>query len=223
MWDYKTYFEQLKNKYEANKLPLIPGGGTINWLINCDVNGYDNSLKQYGYIYDEIVIDKISISEDSKIEIVDLTQPRGDDDDVAPFCTKLAFYKREINKKDNSYDDRPYNFYYPYGTRFDNKLLEKIGKALSMLMNKARDLEITPNSKESLNRINKQERLLIDLLLNGTNDENAVDKIIGGVDGLYVDDVVRKAKLPKDLLPYFTCSDDDILKEYEEYKLRLKK
>ena len=189
---------------------LIPTGGTTNWMLNCEQRNY--RCKGYS----KHVASVIDISDDSRIEIEDFTQPSRNGEEE--FFTAVTFYKKELltypNHEQSIYD-RAYSIYYPYGARFSEELLRKIGYALSYLINNARDLNDTVENQDVLSIITEQQKQLIELFINGTNDAMAVERIMGNVQNIYVDGNIREAKTQKDWLPRYT--------QEEEHKVLKKK
>lgn len=189
---------------------LIPTGGTTNWMLNCEQRNYRCNG------YSKHIINEINISDDSRIEIVDFTQPSNNGEEE--FFTAVTFYKKELDNHSvyapHIYD-RGYSIYYPYGARFNEDLLRKIGYALSYLINNARDLNDTVENQEVLSNIINQQKQLIELFINGTNDEMAVERIMGNVQNIFVDGSVREARKQKDWLPHYT--------QEEEHKVLKKK
>ena len=112
--------------------------------------------------------------------------------------------------------DRGYSVYYPYGTRFDEKLLKQLGIALSNLMNKARDLEANDENRKQLESIYLHQKKLIELLINGTDDKNSVKKIMYDMCFMSTADRIREARFKKDWLPYFTGDLFDDIKEMQQ-------
>ena len=201
--------ETLKKEQKARqreiyyKQFLIPSGGTTNWMLNCEQRNYRCNG------YHENIVSEIKISEDSRIEIIDYTQPSNNGEEE--FFTAITFYKKELDNHSvyapHIYD-RAYSIYYPYGARFNEELLRKIGCALSYLINNARDLNDTIENQEVLSNITNQQKQLIELLINGTNDEMAVEKIMGNVQKVFVDGRIREAKIQKDWLPHYTREEE---------------
>ena len=177
---------------------LIPSGGTTSWMVNCEERNYRSG----GYYKHNV--SEIKISEDSRIEVDDFTQPAENSEEE--FFTSITFYKKELDNYSiyapHVYD-RGYTIYYPYGTRFNEKLLKKIGCALNCLINNARDLDDTTENQEELKNIANKQKQLIELFITGTNDKMAVEKIIGIKRKVFVDSHIRVAKNQKDWLPYF--------------------
>jgi len=201
--------DSLTNIKTDEKQFLIPSGGTTNWLINCNERGY----RSRGY--EGKLISKINISSDFRIEIIDYTQPSGDylKKQIA-FFTSVTFYKKELDNYSiyaPSVYDRPYSIYYPYGTRFDEKILEKIGIALNILINFARDLRNTKRNENILKETREQQKQLIELFINGTNDKFAVEKITGCNIFVFkfIPNFVRVARFKKDFLPHFNEVEED--------------
>lgn len=191
--------QQAKEREKYYKQFLIPSGGTTSWMANCEERNYRCSG------YHKHIVSEIKISEDSRIEILDHTQPGKNGEEE--FFTSIIFYKKELDNHSiyapNIYD-RGYVIYYPYGTRFNEELLRKIGYALSSLINNARDLNDTIENQEALSNIGNKQKQLIELFINGANDEMVVEKIIGNMQGIFVDGCVREAKTQKDWLPHYT-------------------
>lgn len=199
---------------------LIPGGATVNWLINCEKNHYHN----LGYSGNTIW--ETPIFFDAKIAVVDVTQPTADIyqymRENEEFFTCVTFTKKEMDASSVyvPYEyDRTFSFYYPFGTRFDTDMLTQIGTALSILIDTARDLPINTLNKERLDLIEQKQKQIIELFFNGTNDKKAVERIMSDKD-LYL---TSPAKTPKpatetkDQLPYFTNSLIDDFNELQEY------
>lgn len=200
--------------YKSRNRYLIPKGGTTSWLKNCDKRNY----RVCGY--HEHIVDVIKISNDSRVEIADYTQPNGNKEEV--FFTSVTFYKKELDNHSiyapHIYD-RAYSIYYPYGTRFNCHLLKKIGYALSKLINDARDLNDTLINQKKLMDISNQQRQLIELFINGTNDIMAVEKIIGYKKIKFIDGIIREARLSKDWLPHLVKEVPDDVIELSNQKV----
>ena len=192
---------------------LIPSGGTANWMVNCEERNYRCNG------YHKHIVSEIKISDDSHIVISDYTQPGNNGEEE--FFTAITFYKKELDNHSiyapNVYD-RGYSIYYPYGARFNEELLRKIGYALSSLINNARDLNDTMENQETLKIIAEQQKQLIELFITGTNDEMAVEKIIGNTQNMFVDGSVREAKTQKDWLPYYTELENQKVLKKEKHK-----
>ena len=195
--------QKAKQREKYYKQFLIPTGGTTNWMVNCEQRNYRCNG------YHKNIVSEINISDDSRIEIVDFTQPSNNGEEE--FFTAITFYKKELDNHSvyapHIYD-RGYSIYYPYGARFNEELLRKIGCALSYLINNARDLNDTIENQEVLSNITNQQKQLIELLINGTNDEMAVEKIMGNVQKVFVDGRIREAKIQKDWLPHYTREEE---------------
>ena len=202
--DFKL-MEALKKEQQAKQREkyynqfLIPSGGTTSWMTNCEERNYRCNG------YHKHIVSEIKISEDSRIEILDHTQPGKNGEEE--FFTSIIFYKKELDNHSiyapHVYD-RGYVIYYPYGARFNDELLRKIGYALNELINKARDLNECAENQETLRSIAIKQKQLIGLFINGTNDEMAVERIIGNMQSIFVDGYVREAKTQKDWLPHYT-------------------
>lgn len=190
--------QQAKQRERYYKQFLIPSGGTTNWMVNCEERKYRCNG------YHKHIVSEINISNDSRIEIQDFTQPGKNGEEE--FFTAVTFYKKELDNHSiyapHIYD-RGYSIYYPYGARFNEEFLRKIGYSLSYLINKARDLCDVVENQELLSNIDNQQKQLIELFINGTNDEMAVEKILGNMQSIFVDGHVREAKMQKDWLPYY--------------------
>lgn len=213
---HKQMFSHAREEYY--KQCLIPANGTLNWLKNCEKNNYN------GFGYTESVVSEIPISLDSRIVISDLTQPKTNSEflkENKEFCTVLSFYKKELDN-DSIYApqvyERSYNIYYPFGARFNEKVLFQIGNALSGLIDKARDLIDSKTNQEELSKIKTTQKKLIDLLLKGTNDKNVVSKIMKDVKLSDLTGKIREAKTKKDWLPYFIEPLSNELTELEEFR-----
>lgn len=191
--------QKAKQRERYYKQFLIPTGGTTNWMVNCEERKYRCNG------YHKHIVSEINISEDSRIEISDYTQPGNNGEEE--FFTSITFYKKELDNHSiyapHIYD-RGYSIYYPYGARFNEEFLRKIGYVLSYLINKARDLCDVVENQELLSNIDNQQKQLIELFINGTNDEMAVEKILGNMQSIFVDGHVREAKMQKDWLPHYT-------------------
>lgn len=191
--------EQAKQREKYYNQFLIPSGGTTSWMTNCEERNYRCNG------YHKHIVSEIKISEDSRIEILDHTQPGKNGEEE--FFTSIIFYKKELDNHSiyapHVYD-RGYVIYYPYGARFNDELLRKIGYALNELINKARDLNECAENQETLRSIAIKQKQLIGLFINGTNDEMAVERIIGNMQSIFVDGYVREAKTQKDWLPHYT-------------------
>ena len=117
--------------------------------------------------------------------------------------------------------DRTYPIYYPYGARFDTQILIQAGIALSALMDTARDLSPSAENQEKLELIDKKQKQIIDLFLNGTKDPNAIMDIMSD-ENLHLSPIsktIKIAKYKKDYLPYFSdplFADFKKLKEYQK-------
>lgn len=201
--------ESLKKEQKAKqreiyyKQFLIPSGGTTNWMLNCEQRNYRCNG------YHKNIVSEIKISDDSRIEIKDYTQTSNSGEEE--FFTAITFYKKELDNYSEYAPyiyDRSYSIYYPYGARFNEELLKKIGYALSYLINNARDLNDTVENQEILSNINNQQKQLIELFINGTNDEMSVEKIMGNIQNIFVDGRIREAKIQKDWLPCYTQDEE---------------
>lgn len=206
--------QKTREKYYAQT--LIPSGGTLNWLLICEKYHY----RCDGY-NDELVCE-IPISFDSRITVSDHTQQSelsAYTDKKDEFFTSVSFYKKEA---DNYSIYAPYGYestysvYYPYGARFDKDMLFQIGSALNLLIDKARDLP--PLAVSQIHQIQSLQQQLLDILLNGTNDKNAVTKIMKGVKPPKQKNKPRVARYKKDWPQCFTISASAELKEVEEYR-----
>lgn len=202
---------------------LIPPEGTINWLINCERGKYK------GGGYSGEVVRAIQISDDCCIKVKNYTQPADNNrynNDRLEFFTCLTFYKKELISKNGEKPEvyeRGYNVYYPYGAKFDFDILKQVGEALSILIDNARGLSIDQINKSQLEKIYNRQKQLIELLLTGTKDVNAVSKIMEGITLNSTQNIIREAKFKKDYLPYYTGELFSEFKEYEEYKKSKKK
>ena len=101
-------------------------------------------------------------------------------------------------------------------------MLLQIGKALNKLINQARDLPNSPTNQELLTQIQSRQKKLLDLLLNGTNNENAVKEIISDIESPKSKKEIKEAKCSKDWLPYWTAPLFSGHKEVEEYRKKQK-
>lgn len=198
---------------------LIPSGGTVSWLLNCEKNHYR------GNGYTGNLVCKIPITFDSRIEIKDYTQPKSDvygyPKEREEFYTSLTFYKKELDNHSiyspKEYE-RGYSIYYPYGARFDKELLIQIGSALSSLIDNARNLPNNATSQLRLQEITNRQKQLLDLLLKGTNDKLSVTKIMEGIQLGTSSGSIKKAIYKKDWLPYFCDPMFTEFKEVEKYR-----
>ena len=208
--------EKIEQEEKNYNQPLIPSGGTTDWLTNC----HERNYRTCGYT--EHLISVIKISADSRIEISDFTQPGSNGEDEE-FFTSITFYKKELIKKSEisfaHIYDRSYSIYYPYRTGFNEKLLSKIGYALSGLINEARDLDNIKENQEKLWEIYNQQKQLIKLFIAGTNDKMAVEKIVGSTRKIFVDGKVREAWVKKDYLPYCECELYNNVEELKQNKV----
>ena len=211
--DFNIITDNLTQEDVNNTQMLIPSGGTTNWMINCRDRGY----RTRGY--SENIVKEIIISNDARIVISDFTQPNHGNNGEEKFFTSVTFYKQELDNHSiyapHTYE-RGYSVYYPYGTRFDEKLLKQLGIALSNLMNKARDLEDNDVNRKQLESIYLHQKKLIELLINGTNDKNSVKKIMYDMCFMFTTDRIREARFKKDWLPYFTGELFDDIKEMQQ-------
>ena len=160
------FFRRKKEINNTVKQTLIPSGGTTDWLINAALRDYNGG----GYTDD--VVCNIPISSDCYISVKDHLQfvsYKGCEE----FCTSLQFFKGTL--------DHPITTYYPYGSRFDEDMLLQIGAALNGLINKARDLSKSSTNQKQLALIQSRQRLLLDLLITGTENKNAVSQIMEGI------------------------------------------
>lgn len=214
----KSVVSQAREGYY--KQTLIPSGGTLNWLINCEKRNY----KGGGYTND--VVCDIPISADSHISVTDHLQPISNTryaKEYEEFYTSVTFFKKEM---DNHSVYAPYGYergycvYYPYGARFDENMLLQIGSALSALIDKARDLPNSSTSQEQLAQIQSRQKRLIDVLVNGTNNKNAVKEIMQGITVPQLTGQIKEARYKKDWLPDFTkpIFSKTEIKEVEEYR-----
>ena len=87
------------------------------------------------------------------------------------------------------------------------------------LIDQARDLPYQATSGEQLllKKIEDTERSLIDLLLKGTKNPNAVIEILGDLKLPKPTKNIRHAKFKKDWLPYFTEPYSKDLEEFRQY------
>jgi hypothetical protein len=218
----KEYQKELisQAREEYYKQTLIPSGGTLNWLLNCEKRKY----KCGGYTND--VVCDIPISSDSHISVTDHLQPISNtrySKEYEEFCTSVTFFKKEL---DNHSVHAPYEYersycvYYPYGARFDKDMLLQIGTALSGLIDKARDLPNSSTSQEQLTQIQSRQKKLIDLLVSGTNNKNAVKEIMQGITIPQPTGQIKEARYKKDWLPDFSkpIFSKTEIKEVEEYR-----
>lgn len=201
------------------KQTLIPSGGTLNWLINCEKRNY----KCDGYTND--VVCDIPISADSHISVTDHLQPISNSSKYAKeyeeFYTSVTFFKKELDNHSvyAPYEyERGYCVYYPYGARFDEDMLLQIGTALNGLIDKARDLPNSTTSQEQLAQIQSRQKKLIELLVNGTKNKNAVTEIMQGITIPQPTEQIKEARYKKDWLPYYTEPLFTEFKELEEYR-----
>lgn len=212
----KSVISQAREEYY--KQTLIPSGGTLNWLLNCEKRNY----KGGGYTND--VVCDIPISADSHISVTDHLQPISDtkySKEYEEFYTSVTFFKKELDNHSvyAPYEyERGYCVYYPYGARFDENMLLQIGTALSGLIDKARDLPNSSTSQEQLIQIQSRQKRLIDLLVNGSNNKNAVKEIMQGITIPQPKGQIREARYKKDWLPYYTEPLFSEFKELEEYR-----
>lgn len=179
--------KELQNKV------LIPGGGTAYWLLACEKFGYSISGEHK-------LVESISISHDCRIEI------QNHHSETLDYYTSVCIWKKELSEtKEPPYEyERSFNIFYPYGSRFDKSMLKQIVGALSLLMDKARDLPNTLFYQGKINEIEKKEKQLLDLLMNGTSDPLAVKNIMKNIQLLPMEEYIRPARTKKDWLPYFT-------------------
>lgn len=212
----KGLISQAREEY--HKQTLIPSGGTLNWLLNCEKRNY----KCGGYTND--VVCDIPISADSHISVTDHLQPISNtrySKEYEEFFTSVTFFKKEMDNHSvyapNEYE-RSYSVYYPYGARFDKDILLQIGTALSGLIDKARDLPNSSTDQEQLTQIQSRQKKLIDLLVNGTKNKNAVKEIMQGTTLPQPTGEIKEARYKKDWLPYFTEPLFSEFKELEEYR-----
>ena len=210
--------EQIKQKTRDKyyKQTLIPSGGTLNWLLVCEKYHY----KHNGY--NEEIIYEIPTSFDSRITVSDYTQKSELSEYTTTkdeFFTSVSFHKKSLDTHSiyapNEFDDS-YSVYYPYGARFDKDMLFQIGSALNLLIDKARDLP--PIATKKISQIQSLQRQILELLLNGTNDKNAVTKIMKGVKPPKQKNKIRVARYDKDFLKCFLMSGSAEFKEVEEYR-----
>lgn len=214
----KSVMSQAREEYY--KQTLIPSGGTLNWLLNCEKRNY----KCGGYTND--VVCDIPISTDSHISVTDHLQPISNtrySKEYEEFYTSVTFFKKEMDNYSvyAPYEyERGYCVYYPYGARFDENMLLQIGTALSGLIDKARDLPNSSTSQEQLTQIQSRQKMLIKLLVDGTNNKNAVKEIMQGITIPQPTGQIKEARYKKDWLPDFTkpIFSKDEIKEVEEYK-----
>lgn len=186
-----------------NKHWILPGNGTISWLENCKKHNYMHG----GYTGN--VVSEFHPTHDSRIVIMDYNQPI---DAYHPslgkteFFTSLTFYKKEIVEKSEYKQfiyERPYTFYFPYGTRFGCRAVYYIGESLSKLIDKARLLPDSYENAEEINMIQLKQKALMDLILKGTNDKYEIFTIMQGVKLPQLTiPAVGVAKSKKDWLPY---------------------
>ena len=216
----QTQQDKMREKYYSRF--LIPAEGTTSWLINCEMNNY----KAHGYA-GKLVWEK-PIYSDAKISINDFTQPKSGGykytREDEGFFTCVSFHKKELVTQSNlpahEYN-RIYSIYYPYGARFNTELLTQVGMALSILIDTARDLRDNSHNQEQLKLIAEKQKQIIDLFITGTNDKNAVAKIMNDPNLRLGSPATspKPAKSKKDWLPYFSnplFDEFDNLKEYQK-------
>ena len=191
-------------------------------MLNCEKRNYRGG----GYTND-IVCD-IPISSDSHISVTDHLQPISNtkySKEYEEFYTSVTFFKKELDNHSiyapHEYE-RGYCVYFPYGARFDKDMLLQIGAALSGLIDKARDLTNSSTNQEQLTQIQSRQMKLINLLVNGTNNKNAVKEIMQGITIPQPTEQIKEARYKKDWLPYFTKPLFGEVKEVEEYKKQQK-
>ena len=210
----------LKSRENYYKNTIIPSGGTINWLINCEKHNY------YGCGYTNDIVCEIPISFDSRIIITDHSQPKNGvynyNKEYEEFYTSLSFLKQELITN-SIYEPHTYERYYPvyydYGARFNNDFLFELGTALNNLINQARDLEETKENQPLLSQIQTAQKELITLLINGTTNKNAVTEIMKKVPvKTSLSTKIREASSKKDWLPHFTEPLFSEFKELEDYR-----
>lgn len=217
MMDYKKgLITKARERYYQQT--LIPSGGTLNWMINCEKHNY----KCGGYTND-IVCD-IPIASDSHIAVTDHLQIISVSKytkEYEEFFTSVTFYKKELDNHSvyapHEYE-RSYCIYYPYGARFDEDMLLQIGSSLNGLIDKARDLPDTTESQEELKQIRLAQKKLIDLFLNGTTDRNIVAEILKDITLPNSSGKIREARHKKDWLPYYNDPLFGDFKELDEYR-----
>ncbi len=141
----------------------IPAGATTNWMMNCCLRKYNASG------YDTETIYRKTIGEDFVIEVSN-HRMCSSSRDRQPFFTSVSFKKKQ---EDSDYFS-PYCIFYPYVTKFYTKLLEEIGFALNILIDRSRSKE----GMVDLKRIEQKECALLSLFINGTIDNDAVKKIM---------------------------------------------
>lgn len=158
------------------KNPLIPAGGTTNWVKVCDEFGYDI----HGY-YTEPNPIVINIAHDCKISIENVcmyTQSK-------PFFTCVNFAKKEIvpelSDKTNGPHiyERQFHIYYPYGTMFDLDMIRDVGYGLNAVINASRDYRRNSINKQSGYETVKNE--IVKLFIDGCSDKDAVNKILNSI------------------------------------------
>ena len=188
-----------------NKDFLLPGNGTISWLENCKRNNYMRGG------YTGKVVAEYHPTHDCRMVVTDYTQPK---DAYNPslgrtkFFTSLTFYKKEIIKKSRFSQfeyERPYTFYFPYGTRFGCSIVFSMGRALSRLIDKARLLSNSNKNAKEISAIQSKQKAIIDLILKGTKDASDFFVIMNGVElPELTTSAISVAEYEKDWLPYFS-------------------
>lgn len=214
--DYKNIVEFQKQQFAIARKKfydqfLIPSGGTTDWIDICNKNNYKNNG------YSSTTIANIPLVSNSRIEIEELTQPKYNDyiyrNEQEEFCTCLTFYKKEKLEYSKYfptdhpyYDEEPFTIYYPFGATFNESTLIHIGNALSLLIDKARNLSDTPENQKELELIKEKQKQLLDLLINGTKDKTAVAQILKDIQLPKPSNNILENKHIKDWLPYDSYS-----------------
>lgn len=205
------------NEYDS-KNPLIPAGGTTNWMTACDKFGYD--LHSY---YTEPNPTVINIAHDCKISIENVRMKT----ENKPFFTCVNFAKKEIAPHVLTTEgiikeaingpteyERQFHFYYPYGTMFDLKMIEEVGYGLNALINESRFYDRRIDTVTDVYHNLKNE--IIKLFIDGCSDKDAVTKILNSA---------RLSKWNKHSQPVLPCRDnkDWISDLFESKYLKSKK
>ncbi len=201
---YLEELEKNKQKEEREKHidhSLIPKGGTMSWLDVCKKYNYHAS----GYSGD--ILKEIKISQSCRLVVEDYTQPTAGSNKYNPereeFFTCVTFYKKELDNH-SVYAPHVYergdSIYYPYGTRFNEKLLTEICMALNILIDNARYLAPVTANEPRIRELQNRQKQLLSLFMTGTNDTEAVSKIMKGINLYRPSTDILEAKDKKDWL-----------------------
>lgn len=166
--------EKKKEINNTVKQTLIPSGGT-DWQTMRKLINHNGGHRWHN-------VCKIPISSDSRITVSDYVQLASDKEGYEEFCTGVCFFKEalppfSIQTPYWAEKRHIYDFFYPYGTRFDEDMLLQIGTALSILI----DMERSATNLEQVTQSRTIQQQLLDLFRNGSDNKNAVSQIMEGI------------------------------------------